>query len=630
VSKEDKAKIDTNWDEIDKMLSVIPPDTDRQTWLNIAMAVHQFDYISDDKLGYDKFLEWSKGGGKSFKGEWDIRTTWNSIKPSSKGVGVGTLFTIAYEYGYVKDKKHLFAPVDNSVDNSVDNLTNNDTLGEPTHPDEIIRSLMPAEPEMDLDVLPPIIKDYSTELSETIGSDPAVSVFAMLSVVCGVADARMRLELMRGYEVPPVMWFMTVGSPSSKKTPASTPAFGILGELERSTKREYETDMVNWEAKEAIYNRQKKEYIENADSALDNDVTFPMPDELPQKPAPLRYTVSDITSQKLVRHCSIRPQGTLCYLDEMTGWINKITSDKNGEDNATWLEGYSASDYHLDRVVDGEIHCPNFAVSIYGNIQPRVLRGKIKILARDGILQRFIPVVLRKRFNKVGRDILASDDKLGLWEQYIRTIHTNKQLKYTLTGGAYDSFRAFQYWVEDYKKDLEKVDNDDIVLTAVGKIEGTVGRLALLFHLVENPYTTEVNEDTMNRVVKWTKEFIIPSFKHTYGEAGADNATEVDLWTMKHIIQQAGTEQTIKLRDLKRAGKRLMRRLEVERDDYKTNLLKDAMMSLEEHNWVTMVQENGKSTIWQINSKLSTEFKEYKNKVIDEIEGVRVSRKKIS
>jgi hypothetical protein len=62
------------------------------------------------------------------------------------------------------------------------------------------------------------------------------------------------------------------------------------------------------------------------------------------------------------------------------------------------------------------------------------------------------------------------------------------------------------------------------------------------------------------------------------------------------------------VRDLKRASKKLMRKLEVERDDYKTNLLKDAMMSLEEHNWVTMVQENGKSTIWQINSKLSVSY----------------------
>jgi hypothetical protein len=45
------------------MLECIPADTDRQTWLNVAMAVHEFDYISNEKLGYSKFLEWSKTGG---------------------------------------------------------------------------------------------------------------------------------------------------------------------------------------------------------------------------------------------------------------------------------------------------------------------------------------------------------------------------------------------------------------------------------------------------------------------------------------------------------------------------------------------------------------------------------------
>jgi hypothetical protein len=51
------------------MLECIPADTDRQTWLNVAMAIHEFDYITDEKLGYFKFLEWSKTGGISFKGE---------------------------------------------------------------------------------------------------------------------------------------------------------------------------------------------------------------------------------------------------------------------------------------------------------------------------------------------------------------------------------------------------------------------------------------------------------------------------------------------------------------------------------------------------------------------------------
>jgi hypothetical protein len=99
-----------------------------------------------------------------------------------------------------------------------------------------------------------------------------------------------------------------------------------------------------------------------------------------------------------------------------------MTTDKTGDDNATWLEGYSASNYTLDRVVDGEIQCDNFAVSIYGNVQPKVLKSKIKVLARDGILQRFIPVILRKRFNKVGTPIPEQGSKIRLWENTVKRI----------------------------------------------------------------------------------------------------------------------------------------------------------------------------------------------------------------
>jgi hypothetical protein len=43
----------------------------------------------------------------------------------------------------------------------------------------------------------------------------------------------------------------------------------------------------------------------------------------------------------LVRHCALRPEGTLCYLDEMVSWVNKITDKKSGEDRASWLMGYN-------------------------------------------------------------------------------------------------------------------------------------------------------------------------------------------------------------------------------------------------------------------------------------------------
>jgi hypothetical protein len=64
------------------MLSVIPADISREQWLSVAMGIHHFDYLSSEKLGYSKFLSWSKTGGDSFKDERDIKTTWNSIKVS--------------------------------------------------------------------------------------------------------------------------------------------------------------------------------------------------------------------------------------------------------------------------------------------------------------------------------------------------------------------------------------------------------------------------------------------------------------------------------------------------------------------------------------------------------------------
>jgi hypothetical protein len=74
------------------------------------------------------------------------------------------------------------------------------------------------------------------------------------------------------------------------------------------------------------YNQMKKDYLEACKQPLPgNDVVNRPPEDIEQPPVPLRLTVGDITSQQLVRHCALRPEGTLCYLDEMVSWVNKIT-----------------------------------------------------------------------------------------------------------------------------------------------------------------------------------------------------------------------------------------------------------------------------------------------------------------
>jgi hypothetical protein len=63
----------------------------------------------------------------------------------------------------------------NSVDNSVD------------IPADIITELRVKEPNVDLNLLPEVVRRYASELSSSIGADPLGSAFAMIVAASGLA-----------------------------------------------------------------------------------------------------------------------------------------------------------------------------------------------------------------------------------------------------------------------------------------------------------------------------------------------------------------------------------------------------------------------------------------------------------
>lgn len=72
-------------------LYAIPPDTDRETWVRVAMGFHA---AGGD---FDEFSSWSARADNYDPAA--ARDTWHSIKPG-KGVGEGTLYRIAAEHGW--------------------------------------------------------------------------------------------------------------------------------------------------------------------------------------------------------------------------------------------------------------------------------------------------------------------------------------------------------------------------------------------------------------------------------------------------------------------------------------------------------------------------------------------------
>jgi len=599
--------LDTNWDEIVSAVASVNPNTSREEWINIGMALH-WAGVHTNKLDQALYYwnEWSKGSADKYPGERAILTQWSSFKSDkSNSVKLGTLFHIAKTHGWVKpmpDVSEFFKATDEPAQNPVD----------------VIDGLRPPAPDLNFDLFPEILAKRALEISESIGCDPLVPLTAGLAAVAGVVDAEIRLELMPGFKVPPIVWLMTLGDPADKKSPGSRPMFEGIKHIEAEDRPRYKKALLDWEGKEAAYAAAKKSFLEfssSTEAMLSGDQAPEVP-EMELQPVPVKITVSDITSQKLVRHAADRPRGLLCYLDEMNSWVRKLTDKMGGDDRSTWVVGYEGQPYEMDRVGAGSIYCDNFAVSIYGNIQPAIFRDSVEALGTDGLLQRFIPVILRSSKTKLGNPVPDYLTKREAWEQTLRIAYAIPKQTYTLSPEAYQEYRNFQQWYERAKRDEKLIGSSDLFMTAFGKIEGTVGRIALLFHLIESPFSPQVSRKTMENVVMFAKSYIIPSFRYALGEV---IGTETfDTWLSNYLIQHSDKE-LITLSDIKRAARRQVQ-FKGKPQWIQYEMIYGAMSHLENVQWVARIDDGEDEykhrAQWYINPALKDLFKDYRAEVI--------------
>lgn len=590
----------TSWTEIRSALEAISPDISRDEWVKIGMALHHAGHQTDQvEQALYLFNEWSSQSETKYKGERDILNCWRSFKPGN-GITLGTLFHIAIQYGWSRPQpsaESLFQPIN------------------PDAPLKIVENLRPPPPELDLNIFPEILATRAREVSEQVGCDPIVPLFAGLAAICGAIDAESRLELMHGFQVPPVLWLMTIGAPADKKSPGSRPMMGILKDLEREDIPRYKKELLQWEGFEAAYASAKKSFLEFAASA-ENMLGETPPDvpDLPPRPVSLKITVSDITSQKLIRQAADRPRGLLCYLDEMNSWIRKMIDKASIDDRSAWVSSYEAERYEMDRVGAGSIHCNNLAVSIYGNVQPAVFRASLELLSRDGLIQRFIPAVLNGHKTRLGNPVPDCMTHKDQWEQVIRICHALPAQTYRLSERAYDHYRDFQKWYEDMKVSERVLDSADVFMTAFGKLEGLTGRMALIFHVIENPFSPEVSYTTMKRAVHFTRSYLIPAYRYTFGEIGGIVDKSLDSWMVDKIIQISEDTKTITMQELRRAARR---RISDKPQWQQEMMVMDAMEPLESANWVARTEnEPLKHHVrWAINPSLGQMYQDHRNTV---------------
>ena len=596
--------VDASWEDIRTALEAINPDCSREEWVTVGMALkwagEQTDQL-DPALAL--WNDWSMPSAK-YPGEAQIVSQWISFR-NDKGTAVklGSLFHIAKQHGWVRpapDISLMFSAVESPAD-----------------PKSVIVDLRPRPPMMSMDLWPAVIARRATEIGQTVGCDPLVPLFAGLAAVCGVVDARTRLELIKDFKVPPVLWLMTIGAPADKKTPGSMPMLTPLKHLELEDRPRFKKELLDWEGQEAMFASSKKAFLEFSSSpdALMDTSQAPTVYELPPQPVPLRITVDDVTSQKLVRLAADRPRGLLCALDEMNSWVRKLTDKASGEDRSAWVKAYESSPYEMDRVGSGSIFAENLAVSIYGNIQPRVFRENLHNLSADGLVQRFVPCILNGDLTRKPIELPEYLLNKEQWEQTLRIVFALPAMTYQLSPEAKVVFQEFQDWYDSKRNDERLLQSDDTFMTAFGKIEGLTGRFMLMFHLIESPFSPTVSADVAKRVIEMMQSYVVPAYRYALSElSGASN---FDTWLRDHIIQHADST-TITMAEIKRSARRQIEKVNVWQQD---QMIYGAMYPLEQGRWVMRMddgtRENQHHAQWAINPALAVQFKDHRKAVID-------------
>jgi len=604
----DKVEIgDSSLEEIAEALSFIEPDCPYEDWRNVGMALRWYgDRTTNSDVAFEMWDEWSKGAPKRYPSNPNEMTKlWNSFRSNKKTmVTLGTLFALARQDGWVRkmpDVSAMFAGVT------------------PVAPTDVTNMLKAPAPEVDLSLFPPILARRAKEVSDSVGCDPLVPLWAGMAAACGALDSRIRLELNETWRVPPVLWLMTIGDPAAKKSPGSHPMIEPLEALEKEDGPRFKQALQEFQAQEIMHAQAFnvwQDFLKSPDALMPNAVAPKVP-ELPPKPAPARIIVQDINSPSLARLAEERPQGYLCHLDEMNGWARKLCARDGAEDRSTWAQAYESKRFELQRVGNGRVSVENLALSIYGNIQPRVLAENIDSLSTDGLLQRFLPAVVRNEYDRIGNPIPAFLTTASKWDTTLRTLYALQPMTYRLSPEAHKVFRRFNEWYHDQKANERMMRSSETFLTAFGKLEGLVGRLALLFHTLETPYDPTVKPEIIERVVKLARQYIVPAYRYLFDEEGS--MTAFDTWLTDHVIQYAD-KPSITMGAIRTSARRQFEKAKLTNPLAQNQWIMNGMYILEQRHWVRRTDDGAgehKGTAeWHIHPQLTQMFSDYRKAVI--------------
>lgn len=448
----------------------------------------------------------------------------------------------------------------------------------------------PQVPELPRGLLPPLIERFAVARSEQMGTDPGGMAISALVACASVIDDAICIKPKQHeqWTESARLWAMMIGAPSSRKSPIMKAATRRVKSIDRNLLRQGQKALADWQEGGG----QKGS------------------DPRPETP---RLRIEDVTMEAAQEVCKHSPRGIMAIQDELQGWfggIEKYAGGKGGgKDRSFWLQAYGGGSYAVDRVGRGSFLIENLSVSILGGVQPDTIRRIMQDATDDGLIQRFIPIILRRADPERDIEVPAVDHE---YEALIDRLHDMKPsanffgvqpLQFD------DDARAIREEMSArHYRMVNAIEGFNPKLSShIGKYDGLFPRLCVVWHCVEHALSASHNDalpanvsvSTARRVADFLTGYIMRHSMAFYAGViglsdGHERAQMVGAYILAHKLE------TVTLRTIER-GVREFRALD--RDS-----AAKVMDHLEAFGWLVATHKRSDAPSWAVRPEVHEMF----------------------
>jgi Protein of unknown function (DUF3987) len=271
--------------------------------------------------------------------------------------------------------------------------------------------------------------------------------------------------------------------------------------------------------------------------------------------------------------------------DELSGLFGSMDAyrARAGKDRPFWLQAKEGGPYTVNRKTSGRIVIESCAISVLGGIQPDKIKRLMDDLSSDGMLQRFLPVILRR--TGYGEDLAPNREvDAAVYKLAERLAGMPPTGLYRFVPAAASELQV----IEAFKaRECERLTGP--ISEWLNKMPNEFGRWSLIFHAIECCAVGKEPPDlislkTARRVRRFLIEFAFPHARAFY--AGTIAIDQHAKWVAELML--ARKLDVVRPRDIYRNYRALKN---------KRDLIPVVMQNLINAGWVRMTR----AFAWQVN-----------------------------